>query len=63
MTFEYMQLKVCEGCGSLWLRAIVVSEVYCGACARKLADFPRAGIERRPGRKRRITASVLDGAQ
>ena len=36
-----MDLKVCEGCGALWLRAGVVEGVYCGRCRAKLAAFPK----------------------
>jgi hypothetical protein len=34
-----VELKVCEGCGSLWLRA-VCEGVYCKGCALTLSEFP-----------------------
>ena len=37
-----MELKVCEGCGALWLRAGKISGVYCRSCAARLAEFPAA---------------------
>lgn len=37
-----MDLKVCEGCGTLWLRAGLGEGVYCRGCARTLAEFPAA---------------------
>ncbi len=51
MRFEALQLKVCEGCGSLWFRSRVAATVYCYTCAVKLSVFPVSGAERRPGRK------------
>jgi hypothetical protein len=39
---EYMKvfLKICEGCGVLWLRSEAANGVYCYGCASKLAEFP-----------------------
>jgi len=61
--FEAMQLKVCEGCGALWLRSRAGIEVYCRGCAQKLAGFPAAGADRRPGRKRKIAPTIYGGVQ
>jgi len=36
-----MFLKICEGCGVLWLRTGASDGVYCHRCATKLADFPQ----------------------
>jgi hypothetical protein len=33
-------LKICEGCGSLWLRTGEGAGVYCRGCSVRLADFP-----------------------
>ena len=63
MTFESMQLKVCEGCGSLWVRSTFVPDVYCSNCVEVLSDFPRVGIDRRPGRKRLRIAALQGDAQ
>lgn len=63
MTFQPVQLKVCEGCGSLWFRSSGLLEVYCGGCVTKLADFPRVGMMRRPGRKRAMTQALQGGVQ
>ena len=35
-----MDLKVCEGCGALWLRVYGTDGVYCRGCVKKLAEFP-----------------------
>jgi hypothetical protein len=37
-----VELKVCEGCGGLWLRARghTSSGAYCNSCARWLSEFP-----------------------
>jgi hypothetical protein len=46
-------LKVCEGCGVLWLRAQDCPEIYCPGCARKLRALPSIRPSRRPGRRGR----------
>lgn len=48
-----MQLKVCEGCGALWLRA-QCQGVYCRGCAQMLSEFPAPRRPHRgwPARKR-----------
>ena len=37
-----MDLKVCEGCGALWLRASIGTgaRVYCRSCAKVFAELP-----------------------
>jgi len=44
-----VELKVCEGCGALWLRAGAIAGVYCKRCVKVLAEFP-AAKGRRSGR-------------
>ena len=50
-----VMLKVCEGCGALWLRAAgpegKQQGVYCSGCAKRLSEFPAVRLSRR-GRKR-----------
>jgi len=46
-----LELKICEGCGSLWVRHYGQEQPYCAGCKRKLADFPLRG-HRRPRAKR-----------
>ena len=58
MHFQTMQLKICEGCGNLWVRQAARLTVYCGRCERKLAEYPLAGAARRPGRKRKSVHAV-----
>jgi hypothetical protein len=65
-----VQLKVCEGCGSLWYRAQVEGGVYCKACETKLKEFPSPGSRRRRGRPGRrplvqvwAVAESVGGAQ
>jgi hypothetical protein len=36
----HLELKVCEGCGILWIRGVNIDCVYCAACARQLVGFP-----------------------
>jgi predicted amidophosphoribosyltransferase len=48
MTELRLDLKVCEACGALWLRANR-SRVYCRRCALLLAEFPAPrGLRRKP---------------
>lgn len=56
IVYSSVQLKVCEGCGSLWFRAEQAG-VYCERCVRKLKDFPAPG-SRRQRRQRHRTAAV-----
>jgi len=47
-----VELKVCEACGALWLRA-VDHGVYCRGCALWLSEFPASVAESlRIGRSR-----------
>ena len=63
MTFESMNLKVCEGCGNLWVRSAFLPNVYCSNCAELLTHFPKVGIDRRPGRKRKLLPAAQGGAR
>jgi Zn-finger nucleic acid-binding protein len=56
----YVELKVCEGCGGLWLRARELKQngrgAYCSSCMRWLAEFPapkRSRSRNEAQRKRR----------
>lgn len=51
MKYLCVQLKVCEGCGSLWFRTQMTTKVYCEPCARKLAMHAKARPEQRRGRR------------
>lgn len=46
-----LQLKVCEACGGLWVRACGQGR-YCARCAEWLSEFPQPRGPR-PGRRRR----------
>lgn len=35
-----LELKYCERCGGLWLRAMGEEQVYCPTCIPKMAEFP-----------------------
>jgi hypothetical protein len=59
-----VELKVCEGCGGLWLRARSGSQhhgVYCRGCALRLSDFPAPRHRSRAGRKRKLRLVVCEG--
>jgi Zn-finger nucleic acid-binding protein len=52
---QLLELKYCERCGGLWLRAKGAAEVYCRACSREMAEYPAARLSKgkrraRPGR-------------
>jgi len=49
----YVQLKVCEGCGCLWYRALNHGSVYCQRCETKLKEFPSPESRKRRGRPTR----------
>jgi hypothetical protein len=49
-----MELKVCEGCGALWVRPARAPGVYCRGCTGKLAEFPDALGRRTPRAAARI---------
>jgi hypothetical protein len=57
-----MNLKVCEGCGALWLRSILETRVYCQRCAIKLAEFPAVRARHVQVRKPRLRTLHAAGA-
>jgi hypothetical protein len=65
-----IQLKICEGCGCLWFRALGQVNVYCHRCETKLQDHPDPLSRKRPGRARRnplpeiwAVAQAIGGAE
>ena len=65
-----VQIKVCEGCGCLWYRALHQGTVYCSKCVKKLEMFPSPETCKkrgRPARKRLLDiwalAAVAGGAE
>ena len=57
-----VELKVCEGCGGLWLRARNHG-VYCRGCALRLSEFPAPRQRSRAGRKPKVRLAVCEGGQ
>ena|SRR5580692_8701419 len=53
-----IDLKICEGCGALWLRRAMVEGVYCQGCAGRLAEFPAPRGKHAGGRRRRRSRAV-----
>ena len=51
-----LELKYCERCGGLWMRARGSHQVYCALCALQLKDYPVA----REARKVRLPLRKLD---
>lgn len=54
MNYLRMDLKVCEGCGALWLRRETADGLYCRGCARRLAEFPAPRGKHGGGRKPKL---------
>ncbi len=46
-----VQLKVCEGCGSLWYRSQNQKSVYCKGCEVRLREFPAPATRKQRGRR------------
>ena len=46
MNERRMQLKICEGCGRIWLRDQGMKCVYCQRCEVHLGQYPEAGSRR-----------------
>ena len=57
-----MNLKVCEGCGALWLRAPGAG-VYCMRCAAIFAEFPNPRGQSRRGRRPRVAVVLRPSAE
>jgi hypothetical protein len=51
MNYLRLEVKVCEGCGVLWLRR-TTDGVYCTTCFTRLASFPAATGSHAGGRPR-----------
>jgi hypothetical protein len=51
MAYQKVSLKVCEGCGTLWIREARRGEVYCRPCTGVLQHFPDPKTRLRVGRK------------
>ena len=62
-----VQLKICEGCGSLFYRAQTQGTIYCLGCEAKLKTFPTPQSRKRRGRPSRKTLvrvwAVAESAQ
>ena len=58
-----VDLKVCEVCGVLWLRAVDLG-VYCRGCALWLPEFPAPrASSRRAQRRTTVSTAYAGGAQ
>ena len=65
MTYLRIQLKVCEGCGALWLRTQGRTDIYCFSCEIKFRSLPRPTMRRRgrPCKSFTHTMAAAGGAQ
>ena len=59
MKYLHLELKVCEGCGMLWLRRKQLEDqsrqtagIHCAGCETRLAQFPSSAGKRGGGRPR-----------
>ena len=57
MKYVHLDLKVCEGCGTLWLRTTGSDCNYCSGCTSRFAGFPSPAAKRGGGRPRTRTIS------
>lgn len=53
MSHSCLHLKICEGCGRLWLRDHTANDVYCRQCNVHFSDFPVPRSRRPKGRPKR----------
>ena len=51
MNESYLHLKICEGCGRLWLRNTHTYDIYCRRCNDRFAHFPAPQSRSRVGRQ------------
>jgi hypothetical protein len=58
MAYQRVTLKVCEGCGMLWIREARGGGVYCGPCTGVLRHFPDPKTRLRVGRKNKDRSGV-----
>jgi len=63
MKYLKMDLKVCEGCGGLWIRNGREAGVYCRYCVVILAEFPAPRAKRATGRKRKMPVRLPGGPE
>lgn len=56
---ERVQLKICEGCGGLWVRPLVLRGVYCERCYGRLKAFPKVSDLRKAKPQRQLTLRKL----
>lgn len=56
MPYQSVTLKVCEGCGTLWVRRGAAKAVYCRPCTGILEQFPDPTTRLRPGRPKKSAA-------
>lgn len=57
-----VDLKVCEGCGALWIR-VADQGSYCRGCAAWLSEFPAPRAVVRRGRGRKLSKSESSRAR
>ena len=58
MNYLRLDLKVCEGGGTLWLRGAIADGVYCRGCAQTVSELPERRQKHAGGRpKTRLTRS------
>ena len=55
----YLDLKICESCGCLWLRSHSELSVYCAPCLDRLRQFPAVGGRKGRGRPPKNTLHMV----
>lgn len=54
-----VEMKYCERCGALWLRAIGSRDIYCCQCEHQMRELPLAGYQKAGMRRRKTDSSEL----
>ena len=54
-----VEMKYCERCGALWVRAIGSRNVYCCQCERQMRELPLAGQKKAGMRRKRADSNEL----
>jgi hypothetical protein len=54
-----VEMKYCEPCGALWLRAIGSRDIYCCQCKWQMRELPLAGYQKAGMRRRKADSTEL----
>ena len=58
-----LDLKYCERCGGLWLRAANTDGIYCGACSAHFLALPKRGEAKSRRRRKKGKVPLSRGSE